>query len=443
LQRVASLLSTGLGGTARLHSANALTLVASFGSLVVSAVRKPQNGVMRNLFAITLVFFLGLFSGWWLRDASSETPTTATQGVPHLSPTVASRFEDMLPPQIAAAGQQSLQPAFRTLLSEGRFEEAITQYESRDQAGRDRLHPELESFARRCLSECNPARFLDLAQFWLAAFYDDIDILLLLAEHQRREGSPEMAADTLLTARTYALAGPDREAVKHALGRLTQETDTSYTAQDNWIELMGYYEYLQALDLSTPASELRQADLYAALGETARAQRLLNALLDQDIGADPVWTAQLRERLAEEPATLQSPSAALSNGLPLSRQRSHYLVDSQLNGEQLVLMIDTGASITSISSKRFLGLPRQHFQLMGSRMFNTASGYTLGDVYRAQTFTLGKYTLENIAIAVLPFQSPEDADGLLGMNVLRNFRFEIDQDNSMLRLEPRQAVHDE
>jgi clan AA aspartic protease (TIGR02281 family) len=406
-------------------------------SSVVSAAQKPQNGVMRNLITITLVFSIGLSSGWWLRDAASPTPATTTPLAPHPSPAVAKRFEDKPPPQTPATSQQSLQPAFSVLLSKGRFEEAITQYESRDEAGRDRLHPKLESFARRCLSECEPARFLELAQFWLAAFYDDIDMLLLLAEHQRREGSPEMAADTLLSARTYALSGQDREAIQQAVNSLTQETDTRYTAQDNWIELMGYYEYLQALDLNTPASELRQADLYTALGETARAQRLLKALMDQDIGADPAWTTQLRERLVDAPATAQSPSIALSNGLPLSRQGSHYLVDSQLNGEQLVLMIDTGASITSISSEQFLRLPRQHFQLMGSRMFNTANGYTLGEVYRAQTFTLGEYILKDITIAVLPFQAPDNADGLLGMNVLRNFRFEIDQDNSMLRLRLR------
>ena len=65
---------------------------------------------------------------------------------------------------------------------------------------------------------------------------------------------------------------------------------------------MGYYEYLQALDLSTPASELRQADLYAALGETARAQRQLNALLDQDIGS----AVQRGDQSSIEPSDNQS-----------------------------------------------------------------------------------------------------------------------------------------
>ena len=46
-------------------------------------------------------------------------------------------------------------------------------------------------------------------------------------------------------------------------------------------------------------------------------------------------------------------------------------------------------------------------------------------------------TIADTPIAVLDFESGNGVDGLLGMNVLRNYRFEIDQDRDLLRMSPR------
>ena len=42
-----------------------------------------------------------------------------------------------------------------------------------------------------------------------------------------------------------------------------------------------------------------------------------------------------------------------------------------------------------------------------------------------------------IDIAIFDYDAAEETDGLLGMNVLRNYSFEIDQEKDLLYLSPR------
>jgi hypothetical protein len=50
---------------------------------------------------------------------------------------------------------------------------------------------------------------------------------------------------------------------------------------------------------------------------------------------------------------------------------------------------------------------------------------------------LGEIKILDLEIAVLDFEPSDGLDGLLGMNVLRNYRFEIDQDKEILFMSPR------
>src|SRR5690606_3067301 len=99
-------------------------------------------------------------------------------------------------------------------------------------------------------------------------------------------------------------------------------------------------------------------------------------------------------------------------------------------------VIDTGASTTLVSSEGFNRLSGYNdFVRLPSRMFNTVNGMTRGTVYVVPEFNLGSYRLRDVELAVVDFEPGGDIDGLLGMNVLRNFSFEIDQDSAALLLE--------
>lgn len=396
--------------------------------------------------AIAVALCLGFAAGWWLRDRlvqperlietvvipQSAGPSTAPGPSP---PTAAGRE----PVQNTSSDEQTL----RQMLSEHRFREATAFYYETarsDAVKASLLRPVVQDYAQRCLASCDDDTFPALAENWLATFYDDIPILLLLARYQEQQGLPEAAANTLLLARTYALA-TDQPAVTRSLRELTLRTDERLSEQQRWIELLGYYEYLVAIDFTAPEFELRRALLYWRLGEQARGRELLSGLRATDDGSDPQWSATLEQHLAEAGAvavTEIAPSADPSNAIPLERRGHGYLVEVTLNDQStLKLLVDTGASMTALSQESFRRLRRQHFSLLGTRLFNTANGYTRGDIYRASALTLGDERLEDIDIAVLDLGTMDDIDGLLGMNVLRQFHFEIDQSVGAMHISRR------
>ncbi len=397
------------------------------------------------------VLLVGVLFGWWLRETTftpaplqQQTPAT----VPALTKVIPSREKlpisagagKFTPASPAATNTPPTATRFRQLLQQQDFDQALVYYEQAlvlDDRYQHQLKPELEAYLKGCLHNCVDGIFAGLADRWLANYYEDIPVLLLLAEHQRLRGYPEEAAGTLQIAATYALQVRQQEAVNAAVAHLVKATDENLTRQQNWIELLGFYEYLHIIDLDKPEFLLRQASLYQTVGESQSSRELLLELQHNDPGINSDWTAALHRMLAintPETRTGDQPQDAIS----VTRRGDHYLVEASLNGiDKVTLMIDTGASITTLSKKSFAALTSQNYVYRGSRVFNTANGRVQGRVYRAASLALGDRRINNVDIAVLDYQSSHGADGLLGMNVLRNYRFEIDQDKELLYLRPR------
>ena len=86
-------------------------------------------------------------------------------------------------------------------------------------------------------------------------------------------------------------------------------------------------------------------------------------------------------------------------------------------------MVDTGASVTSISSD----LARQAgIHNCKEVQFQTANGTATGCIALVRNMTLGNFVLQNITVAVMPNMEVN----LLGANVLRNFQ--VSQNDSMM-----------
>jgi predicted aspartyl protease len=71
---------------------------------------------------------------------------------------------------------------------------------------------------------------------------------------------------------------------------------------------------------------------------------------------------------------------------------------------------------------------------------NTAGGVVDSPIYRFSSFAIGDYRIAEMQFVVMDLDnsgSKKNGDGLLGMNFLKVFNFQIDQQNSRLILKPR------
>lgn len=329
----------------------------------------------------------------------------------------------------------------RELLRQQHYERAVAYYDQvkdSDENLAARLHKVLMNYLAAALEAERLEPFMLLMDIYLASDYQDIDALILLAEYQRRQAYPEEAAKVFQLAYTYAYEITDREKLASALSNLIGKTDAQLADQQRWVELLSFYQFLLSIDLVLPPHLLRMATIYLQLDDQLSAVSLLRELAaDTSIGAQAGALLAAIDKQDKPIAPVTK-----TESVALLRYRNHYIAPVLVNREaELSLIIDTGASITSLSKRRFDDMVDDglvdDFRRVGVHLFNTANGMSRGVVYRVDQFRLGNNELNDIRIAVLDFDQETGIDGLLGMNVLQHFRFEIDQDESALLLQPR------
>lgn len=116
-------------------------------------------------------------------------------------------------------------------------------------------------------------------------------------------------------------------------------------------------------------------------------------------------------------ATAPPPPTFSGDGsMTVQRQgNGHFYLPGTIANVPVTFMVDTGASVTSISSD----IARQAgIHNCKEVQFQTANGATTGCIALAPKITLGNFVLENITVAVMPNLETN----LLGANVLRNFQ---------------------
>ena len=302
------------------------------------------------------------------------------------------------------------------------------------------LKPLLMEHIEMLISSSSQSQFTELTELYLSVFYDDIDVLLSLAKFNRSTGFLAEAAAILHLVKSYAYTNRDKITVEATIDDFISQVHTDLVSADDLFGLANIYQQMHRLNLLTPMHRLRQAQLSIQTGSMASAREILADLIQEpSISAE---AEQIMLNHQQELSLGKGNKMAMKNGysdqIVLARRGNQYLADLEIQDTKVALLIDTGASMTTLSQQAFQTLSNNHtFNLLGQRIFNTANGIAKGNIYQVDSLTLGRFTLAGIQIAVLDFSMPDGVDGLLGMNILANFRFHIDQKAQMLYLADR------
>lgn len=110
----------------------------------------------------------------------------------------------------------------------------------------------------------------------------------------------------------------------------------------------------------------------------------------------------------------------------------HFRVAGSINGEPVMFMVDTGASVVSISET----LAQRAGLTGGERtQFHTANGVRTGRMVRAGAIRLqGGLQVENLRVGTgLVLGSRDDDQALLGQNFLQHFDLQMNRERLVLR----------
>ncbi|KXI29431.1 hypothetical protein AX660_14985 [Paraglaciecola hydrolytica] len=269
----------------------------------------------------------------------------------------------------------------------------------------------------------------------------DMDFLLLEAQLNVKT---ELLSDAI--AHYYSLtklpmSAAQYQEIHNRISELSGQTISQLQRAYSWDTLAIFVEPLLQLEPQNRSYILALAEAYAQQNQFNLMENILASLDFDDPASERIRQLNLTASSANEYGGDDSMSAdstahkAANMSIKLLQIGDQYIVNGLLSGNNVALLIDTGASITALSRQYFNGLSNRHkVNFVGRFSVNTASGPVLAPMYQFSELKLNHAVVENISVVVLPMRNIDNVNGLLGMNFLREFDFKIDQRKSQLLL---------
>jgi clan AA aspartic protease (TIGR02281 family) len=328
-------------------------------------------------------------------------------------------------------------PAFEELLLTGQYQHAIQLFNAQDsQPGREQYRTTFIQHLNTLLRVKDYLHADQILSAYLNEEYRDVDVLLLRARLYWLQGHHIQAIETLYDAKSYEYRTPHIALITQRIRTYVADYDRQLQNTEEQQTRLALYEYLVRM-------EPDHSPYFIALARTQLSQNRLDEARQSLflVESDPRVSDEARQLLSQIEDTVTF-SQANQISIPLIRQGEHFLIDARINDRVAVrLLIDTGASMTVLRDDILLAAGIFKPARPSLQLFSTANGLVEGAVYRLDNLSIGDQNVANIEVAALGLASLHSADGLLGMNFLKHFKFFIDQSKPELRLstftEPR------
>ena len=252
-----------------------------------------------------------------------------------------------------------------------------------------------------------------------------------------------------------------QEQIKQFISTYTHSKITRLLREQDWQNLALFVEPLYALKPDSRSFIRALGTAYAYLNlPTAMEDTLANLPSDDTLVryVRSIWEGEYG-RSAESDSNAQfqndedilggapndNPTRVTLDIIPLNMKNQQFFapVSFAVSGESFSdeqvkteLLIDTGASITALTQTIFAQIPALAKTFLRYVNVKTANGMVRTELYLVEEVRLGEQVFNDVEVLVLP-ENVSDSDafnGLLGMNMLAQFTFFIDQDNALLEL---------
>lgn len=269
--------------------------------------------------------------------------------------------------------------------------------------------------------------------------FNDINIWKLLATNAINLNNWPLAYDAQSKATRLENDSLKLSSHYERLMLIASQLKKQYQQNQDELSIKSLFENLSLEHPSYSRFQLEYALSLARLKQTVDAQNILKSLAyDPEFGDFAQATLKSLEATTETPAAKLSPKPTpLTNDpreilVPLLSSGSSFLIDTQINNKQARLLLDTGASITALSSQLIQDLQLE--RTSSSINISTANGVKRVNLFKAKQLTLGALRIQNLIVAEIDLSS-NNFKGLLGTDVLnqiKGFDYVIDKQRNAL-----------
>lgn len=213
--------------------------------------------------------------------------------------------------------------------------------------------------------------------------------------------------------------------IKAQLHQLISQYAKDLATQERWSDLLAFRQRLVNLDPNTAEYHYQLAQVQAQLQLYDQALYSLYFILQ-----DAVMGSKAQ---ALEQSIKRRMRFAQGITVPLGTEGPHHVVEATVKNAKVRLLLDTGASITTLTPTAAQRLDIRYDQAQ-SITLATAGGLVSAPLIDVPEFAVGEARVERLQVGILPLSGSDAFDGLLGMNFLQQFASSIDQQGGVLRL---------
>jgi len=310
---------------------------------------------------------------------------------------------------------------FFIALEKNNFYEALNYYEEAEEEKQLLYQTSLFAYFQKLKIEA-PSKAIEQMQYFIEIEPESKRIVFQLAQLFEEKEVYQEALDLIINF-SYITSYSDKTALYSKIREISVNYIQKLSSTNSFEALIGFLIDRINMGILTDFYSFELAKVYLKVKKYLNAQEELQTIQENETYKERVFIMLtfIQNKLEEkEEYPIQ---------IPLIRDGLHFLVQVRVDNIPLILLIDTGASITSIDYNKI-----NHLKVIKKdAKFQTANGEITETIFQAKTFSLGSISFKNFKISSLHFTGGEQ-DGLLGMNFLGKFKFKIDQKEAILFL---------
>jgi clan AA aspartic protease (TIGR02281 family) len=277
---------------------------------------------------------------------------------------------------------------------------------------------------QRLLDEDNrPEEAGALAEAALARFGENVELWVLLGRSRLALKAFDGAVAALVEAQELRRGEAVDGLLERAYLELAAEWSESGGYRQRELTLLAGIERLP----SSARLLLELAKIYFEIEAFDDSARLLDEVRRLDAGLRPAAEtilARIDDALKRRDAVI----------IPIAPEGRSYRTQAVVDGRgSYTFIIDTGATYTTLPSQvaAELGYDTSRAQQI---QLSTAGGVISAPLLQIHSLDVGGYSVRNLQVVVLP-PGVGPAEGLLGLNFLKHFKYTVDASRSEFRLE--------